>query len=175
LTGSARVNPGHARPHQPDIVGIPHRKRNRRSVSHQETGDREQESGIRNQETEKTKTTQALPDSCLLSLSPDHWLLTTTGLSGWPCRDTLNSVSQFHCLFAAEVIMSQQDVSPEAKQSRMTEFLKLLPLTLELAGLPKGDAGRTFTPDQIEGRAMAIRSAYKAARNLIKDIGDHGA
>lgn len=68
-----------------------------------------------------------------------------------------------------------QQVSNEAKQSRMTEFLRLLPLTLELAGLPKGEAARPFNSDQIEGRAMTIRTAYKAARNLIKDIGEHGA
>jgi hypothetical protein len=68
-----------------------------------------------------------------------------------------------------------QQTSNEAKNSRMTEFLRLLPLTLELAGLPKGEAARPFTSDQIEGRAMTIRTAYKAARNLIKDIGEHGA
>jgi hypothetical protein len=68
-----------------------------------------------------------------------------------------------------------QQVSNEAKQSRMTEFLKLLPLTLELAGLPKGDAARPFTSDQIDGRAMTIRTAYKIARNLIKEIGEQGA
>jgi hypothetical protein len=68
-----------------------------------------------------------------------------------------------------------QQTSNEAKNSRMTEFLRLLPLTLELAGLPKGEAARPFTSDQIEGRAMTIRTAYKAARNLIKYIGEHGA
>lgn len=68
-----------------------------------------------------------------------------------------------------------QQVSNEARQSRMTEFLKLLPLTLELAGLPRGDPARPFSSDQIEGRAMTIRTAYKTARNLIKDIGEHGA
>jgi hypothetical protein len=57
----------------------------------------------------------------------------------------------------------------------MTEFMRLLPLTVELAGLAKSEPGRPFTPDQIEGRAMTIRSAFKAARNLIKDIGDNGA
>jgi len=67
-----------------------------------------------------------------------------------------------------------QQVNNEAKQSRMTEFLRLMPLTIELAGLPKGDAARPFTSDQIEGRAMTIRTAYKVARNLIKDIGDNG-
>lgn len=69
-----------------------------------------------------------------------------------------------------------EPASNEVKQSRMTEFLRLLPLTIELAGLAKGDLARPpFTPDQIEGRAMTIRAAYKIARNLIKDIGDNGA
>jgi hypothetical protein len=68
-----------------------------------------------------------------------------------------------------------EPASNELKQSRMTEFLKLLPLTIELAGLPKGELGRAFTPDQIEGRAMTIRAAYKVARNLVKDIGENGA
>mgnify|MGYP003385448497 CR=1 FL=1 len=58
----------------------------------------------------------------------------------------------------------------------MTEFMKLLPLTIELAGLSKADPNRPpYTPDQIDGRAMSIRMAYKAARALIKDIGDNGA
>ena len=68
-----------------------------------------------------------------------------------------------------------EQATNEVKQSRMTEFLKLLPLTIELAGLPKGEAGRAFTPDQIDGRAMTIRAAYKAARSLIRDIGESGA
>ncbi len=67
-----------------------------------------------------------------------------------------------------------QQASTEIKQSRMTEFLKLLPLTIELAGLAKAEPGRPFTGDQIEGRAMSIRSAYKAARALIKEIGERG-
>ncbi|HVL13264.1 MAG TPA: hypothetical protein VM529_11915 [Gemmata sp.] len=68
-----------------------------------------------------------------------------------------------------------QQVSAEVKQNRMTEFMKLLPLTLELAGLPKSEPGRPFTGDQIEGRAMSIRTAFKAARALVKDIGESGA
>ena len=68
-----------------------------------------------------------------------------------------------------------EQASNEMKQSRMTEFLKLLPLTVELAGLPKGEPGRAFTSDQIEGRAMTIRAAYKAARNMVRDVGENGA
>ena len=64
-------------------------------------------------------------------------------------------------------------VSPEVKQNRMTEFMKLLPLTLEIAGLPKA-AGSLFTSDQMEGRVMSIRTAYKQARNLLKEIGEGG-
>jgi hypothetical protein len=67
-----------------------------------------------------------------------------------------------------------QPVNNELKQSRMTEFMKLLPLTLELAGLPKADPARLFTSDQIEGRVMVVRSAYKAARALLKEIGETG-
>ena len=68
-----------------------------------------------------------------------------------------------------------EQATNEVKQSRMTEFLKLLPLTIELAGLPKGDPNRTFTPEQIDGRAMTIRAAYRTARNMVKDVGENGA
>ena len=66
------------------------------------------------------------------------------------------------------------EVTPEIKQNRQTEFMKLLPLTLQLAGLSQADIARPFTPDQIEGRAMSIRTAYKIARALVKDIGENG-
>ena len=68
-----------------------------------------------------------------------------------------------------------EPVSAEGKQNRMTEFMKLLPLTLDLAGLAKADPARPFTPDQIEGRAMSVRMAFKVARSLVKDIGENGA
>jgi hypothetical protein len=67
-----------------------------------------------------------------------------------------------------------QPVSNELKQSRMTEFMKLLPLTVELAGLPKADPGRPFSADQIEGRVMSLRTAYKAARALLREVGETG-
>jgi hypothetical protein len=67
-----------------------------------------------------------------------------------------------------------QPVSNELKQSRMTEFMKLLPLTLELAGLPKADPLRPFTADQLEGRVMSVRAAFKAARTLLREVGESG-
>lgn len=68
-----------------------------------------------------------------------------------------------------------QQATNELKQSRMKEFMSLLPLTIELAGLAKSEPGRPFTNDQIEGRAMTLRAAFKAARTLVKDIGENGA
>ena len=65
-----------------------------------------------------------------------------------------------------------QPVSNELKQGRMTEFMKLLPLTLELAGLPKADPLRPFTADQVEGRVMSVRTAFKAAKALLREVGD---
>jgi hypothetical protein len=65
-----------------------------------------------------------------------------------------------------------QPVSNELKQGRMTEFMKMLPLTLELAGLPKADPTRPFTGDQIEGRVLAVKAAFKAARALLKEVGE---
>ncbi len=65
-------------------------------------------------------------------------------------------------------------VSAETKQNRMTEFMRLLPLTVELAGLPEAGPNTLFTPDQMEARMMNIRMAYKLARNMLKDIGENG-
>ena len=61
--------------------------------------------------------------------------------------------------------------TPEMKQARMTEFMKLLPLTLEIAGLPKAGT-MLFTADQMDGRVMNIRTAFKLARNLLKEVGE---
>lgn len=58
----------------------------------------------------------------------------------------------------------------ERQQQRVREFLQLLPLTLELAGLPRAEIGRYLTPEQIELRANVIRNAYKAARQLVVEI-----
>ena len=68
-----------------------------------------------------------------------------------------------------------QQVSTEMKQNRMTEFMKLLPLTIELAGLARAATNTLYTPDQMEARAMNIRMAYKLARTMLKDVGESGA
>ena len=66
-------------------------------------------------------------------------------------------------------------VAPDVKQARMTEFMKLLPLTLEVAGLGKAAPNTLYTPDQMEARVMNIRMAYKLARAMLKEVGEQGA
>jgi hypothetical protein len=63
-------------------------------------------------------------------------------------------------------------MAPEAdrQQAKMKEFMSLLPLTIELAGLPRAEFGKFYTEGQLEGRVMAIRSAFKIARQLVIDI-----
>ena len=58
----------------------------------------------------------------------------------------------------------------EQKQGRVREFMSLLPLTLELAGLPKSEAGRYFTPEQVEVRLITLRHAYRLARQFVVEV-----
>jgi len=60
---------------------------------------------------------------------------------------------------------------PNAQQQlKQKEFMGVLTLTLEIAGLPKCEPGRHFTPEQMEVRAITIRNAYKVARQLLLEI-----
>jgi len=53
-------------------------------------------------------------------------------------------------------------------QQKYRQFLDLMPLTLALAGLPPSE-GRLYGEEQIEARAMTVRTAYKVARNTAKE------
>jgi hypothetical protein len=55
-------------------------------------------------------------------------------------------------------------------QQRINDFLRLLPLTVEIAGLSRSELGRYFNEDQLSLRANALKSAYKVARQLIVEI-----
>ncbi len=55
-------------------------------------------------------------------------------------------------------------------QRRYREFLDLLPLTLALAGLPESEHGRYYTEEQIETRLFAVRHAWRAARQLVREV-----
>jgi len=62
------------------------------------------------------------------------------------------------------------DPNVQQQQMKQKEFMGMLPLTLELAGLPKAEPGRHFTPEQMEVRAITVRNAYKVARQLLLEI-----
>ncbi|MEW4487637.1 hypothetical protein AB1L42_06120 [Thalassoglobus sp. JC818] len=56
------------------------------------------------------------------------------------------------------------------QQRRYKEFMDLLPLTLNLAGLPPSEPGKYYNQEQIETRLFAVRHAYKAARGLVREL-----
>ena len=58
----------------------------------------------------------------------------------------------------------------DRQQQKINEFLRLLPLTAAIAGLPECELGRHFNEGQMELRAQTLRNAYKFARQLILDI-----
>ena len=53
---------------------------------------------------------------------------------------------------------------------KINEFMRLLPLTIELAGLPHAEHGKYYNEGQIESRATTIRTAYKIARQIVLEV-----
>ncbi len=58
---------------------------------------------------------------------------------------------------------------PDDTQRRYREFLDLLPLTINLAGLPTSEGTRFYSEDQIEARAFTIKHAWKMARQVTRE------
>jgi hypothetical protein len=56
------------------------------------------------------------------------------------------------------------------QQNKQREFMSLLTLTLEIAGLPAPEPGKYHTEGQMEARALSIKTAYKFARQLLIDV-----
>jgi hypothetical protein len=61
-------------------------------------------------------------------------------------------------------------VEADRQQAKMKEFMSLLPLTLELAGLARCEHGKVFSEGQMEARVMSIKNAYKLARQIVIDV-----
>lgn len=57
----------------------------------------------------------------------------------------------------------------EAVKRRYREFLDLLPLTIEIAGLPKPEGLRSLTQGQMEARAQLLVTAFKLARQSVRE------
>jgi hypothetical protein len=60
--------------------------------------------------------------------------------------------------------------SADRQQQKVREFMSLLPLTLELAGLPRAEPGRYYNEGQIDARSTTVKAAYKVARQMILDL-----
>jgi hypothetical protein len=58
----------------------------------------------------------------------------------------------------------------DRQQQKINEFLRLLPLTLAIAGLPDSEPGRHFNEGQMDVRGTTLRLAYKIARQVILEI-----
>jgi hypothetical protein len=58
----------------------------------------------------------------------------------------------------------------DRQQQKINEFMRLLPLTMEIAGLPHSEVGRYYNDGQMEIRANVIRAAYKMARQVILEV-----
>jgi hypothetical protein len=65
--------------------------------------------------------------------------------------------------------MAETD-NADRQQQKVQEFMRLLPLTLAVAGLGQSESGRHLTEGQMEARATSIKAAYKIARQIILDI-----
>lgn len=58
----------------------------------------------------------------------------------------------------------------DRQQQKVQEFMRLMPLTLAVAGLPSAEPGRHLNEGQMEARATTIRAAYKIARQVVLDV-----
>jgi hypothetical protein len=58
----------------------------------------------------------------------------------------------------------------DRQQQKINEFMRLLPLTLEIAGLPEAEHGKHYNEGQMEVRAATLRLAYKMARQVILEV-----
>ena len=58
----------------------------------------------------------------------------------------------------------------DRQQQKVSEFLRLLPLTIEIAGLPRAEPGKYFNEGQMDIRANALRTAYKLARQTVIEV-----
>ena len=68
--------------------------------------------------------------------------------------------------------MSEPERQQQAdrQQQKVNEFMRLLPLTLAIAGLPDCEHGKHFNEGQMDVRGMTIRTAYKVARQVILEV-----
>ena len=57
----------------------------------------------------------------------------------------------------------------EALKRRYREFLDLLPLAEAIAGLPVNSGPRSLTQEQMEARAQTLTTAFKLAKQTLRE------
>jgi hypothetical protein len=57
----------------------------------------------------------------------------------------------------------------ETIKRRYREFIELMPLTINIAGLPASDGPFNFSAEQMEVRIHTLANAFKLARQLVRD------
>lgn len=63
------------------------------------------------------------------------------------------------------------DATLTNQQQKQREFMSLMPLTVQIAGLPQSEHGRNFTESQMEARVTTLKQAYRLARQMLGEIG----
>jgi hypothetical protein len=58
----------------------------------------------------------------------------------------------------------------DRQRQKVNEFIMLLPLTMEIAGLSKSDHGRYFNDGQMDVRSTNIRTAYRLALQMYPEV-----
>lgn len=58
----------------------------------------------------------------------------------------------------------------DRQQQEMRNFMSMLPLTIEIAGLPATEPGRYLNEAQMEIRANNLKHAYKIAKKVVRDV-----
>lgn len=58
----------------------------------------------------------------------------------------------------------------ETVRRRYREFLELMPLTIAIAGLPESESPFNFSADQMEVRTNTLSTAFKLARQMVRDV-----
>lgn len=94
----------------------------------------------------------------------------------WPIGRALYQSEKAHYAGVRAALFAENGGPPvsndpaQSSPSKQKEFMTMLPLILEIAGLPRAEPGRHFTPEQMEVRALTLKNAYKAARQLLLDL-----
>jgi hypothetical protein len=57
----------------------------------------------------------------------------------------------------------------ETIKRRYREFLDLMPLTMNIAGLPASESPFNFSADQMEVRTHTLAIAFKFAKQLVRE------